>query len=46
MTQKTQGKPFDKLDLLMDPRSVVVVGASDKPGSIGQRSLTNIIELE
>ena len=44
MKPQTQSKPFDTLDLLMEPRSVVVVGASDKPGSIGQRSLTNIIE--
>lgn len=35
---------FQDLSLLMDPRSVVLVGASDRTGSLGQRALENIVE--
>ena len=44
MKDETQGMMFQNLDLLMEPRSVVVVGASDRPASLGQRALTNLIE--
>lgn len=32
----------DKLDRLIDPRVVAVVGASESPGSFGQRTLANM----
>ncbi|ODT37594.1 MAG: acyl-CoA synthetase [Lautropia sp. SCN 70-15] len=32
------------LSLLVDPRSVVVVGASERPASIGERVLTNLLD--
>lgn len=44
MKDETQGMMFQNLDLLMEPRSVVVVGASDRPASLGQRALTNLIK--
>lgn len=35
---------FQSLDLLMNPGSIVLVGASDRPSSIGQRSFSNIVD--
>lgn len=35
---------FLNLSALFDPRSVAVVGASDRPNSIGQRTVTNLVE--
>ena len=32
------------LHLLFNPRSIAIVGASDKPASIGQRTLENLVE--
>ena len=29
---------------MFDPRSLVLIGASDRPASIGQRALSNIVE--
>jgi len=35
---------FPDLAPLFDPRSLVLIGASDRPASIGQRALSNIVE--
>lgn len=35
---------FSDLAPLFDPSSLVLIGASDRPASIGQRALTNIVE--
>ncbi len=34
---------FDDLDELFSPRAIVLVGASDRPGSIGWRTLENLV---
>ncbi|MCY1281834.1 Protein lysine acetyltransferase Pka [compost metagenome] len=35
---------YQDLSLLVSPRSVALVGASDRPGSIGARALENLLE--
>ena len=35
---------MNDLHLLFNPRSIAIVGASDKPDSIGQRTLENLVE--
>lgn len=39
-----QNKIFQDLTALFDPKSVVVIGASDRAGSIGQRTVVNLVE--
>ena len=34
---------MDKIDLFFNPRSIVLFGASDRPGSVGQTTLGNLL---
>ncbi|CAA2109375.1 acetate--CoA ligase family protein [Variovorax paradoxus] len=42
METTQQNRPAD-LSRLIDPRSIALVGASDREGSIGERTLTNLL---
>ncbi|WP_113703713.1 acetate--CoA ligase family protein [Nonomuraea lactucae] len=43
MTHDTTEVSFPDLNRLVRPRSIVIVGASDRPGSLGRRTVDNLL---